>query len=434
MMAQTGGAQAQAPQQPAPAPQQPTAAPAAQAPKQTRLDRLLGGYDQFATGSTDPGSLNPQQRSLMRRQLAMNIGGALSAGQPIAAGVQAHQTGLAEQAEKAEAMRRQQALQEAIAGNGAPAPMPLSGEGGESPQGVALRQQQRAGMTAQIQRLLSAGYVEEADMLSRQMDRMFPEVTYSTLNAGDRSLGIDPISGEPVAAYDHNPTEYQQWLMQKGQAGGGGGGVAAAPPVEGDPRFYTDPVTGRRFYHDGRGWKQVTGVDAGAGGASNPVGNERQQTGAALALTSVFDYTSELTGTPVEELRTMTDDQIRQLILTKGKRTFQGPILGNLPFLAGAANADLLPYSAGAGAGTAMMNNPVGPIVEPDQKVGERMSPNPAQPLTTQANLIIARLRAARGERGVGNLPTPGRAIKRTGTNRAGQRVIEYTDGTREVQ
>lgn len=421
MGAQAGASAAPRPQQ-APAPQQ--------APKPSRLDRMLSNYDKFATAGADPSTLNPQQRSLMRRQLAMQIGGALQAERPIAAGVNSHvqniedqQAFALEQQEKEAVIARQQALQGIFqrGGGGAQAPAgePLD------PNTQAGRMQARAQAQAQYQAMLDAGLFEEANDFSRQIARFYPEVNLTQLNTGDGTNMIDPLSGAPVARYDVNPSDYQQWRMQGGGARAAGGNAAA--PQTAEPQLYTDPKTGVTFYNDGRGWKPVPGGRAGAGAASapEPLGNGRSRSGQAILLDATYSQAAQLTGFTRAQLEQLPPEKVAELVRAKGRRTMQGPVLGNIPFLSAVANADVAPYASLGGAGQAMVLNETGTITKPDQDTAEKSQPNYVQPIEVQADLIQRNLEqaAARGQRAV---------VRRGRSKATGRKVVEYSDGTIE--
>lgn len=188
----------QQPQQPQPQPQ----APAPSAPQgPTRVDRLLRNYDRFALAGADPQAVSPQERSFARRALLMQIGGALASKQPIAAGVNAHMTAQAARAQAQEAARRQQMLTEILGGGGQPTAMPMPGAGGAG----ADVNGQRAVMLNRYQQLLSAGLFEDAAKLSEQINRLYPDETFT-----DAAIMRDPETGELVQVRQGNRGSMQR--------------------------------------------------------------------------------------------------------------------------------------------------------------------------------------------------------------------------------
>lgn len=106
----SGGPAAPAPMPPAPVQAAMPAPAPAQAPAQkpTFLQRLGQGFDQAATaGLIDPSTLTKEQRRILRGQLLMNLGGALSQNRPVGEGFQQQynmiNTRQADQAAKAKA-------------------------------------------------------------------------------------------------------------------------------------------------------------------------------------------------------------------------------------------------------------------------------------------------------------------------------------------
>ena len=157
-----------APQMPVQAPmaapqapvQAPMAAPAqAQQAKPSFFQRLGQGFDRAATGGIiDPTTLTKDQRRMLRAQLLMNVGGALSQNRPVGEGFQAQYKGLKEQQDAAQKAQAQAALQQSFAG------------------GVNSREQ---GMGV-VQNLFAQGFTNEAMELAKNLDELFPQVKYST--------------------------------------------------------------------------------------------------------------------------------------------------------------------------------------------------------------------------------------------------------------
>lgn len=322
--------QPQQPSQPQQAPQQP-------APK-SRLDRLLSRYDQFATGQMDPSLLNPQQRSLMRRQLMMQIGGSLQANGSIAGGVGAHQQTVAQMQERQQMEARQRALREAMSGGAAPmGGMPMKTAAGV-PAGASPNGAQGAGgggareqMVAAYQRLLQGGFFEEADKLSEQINRLFPQEefgegqvvmrngvptlvrygkfgneevldgmdpavkgTLATLS--DRAMLLDPYTGQPMATYQTGMTPYQREklaLEQQKLAQGAGG--AGAPGGLAGPTTHWDPTTKILYRLEGDKWKPDATFGRRYDAAQASVGRAQRQ---AAELTRYANDALELAANP----------------------------------------------------------------------------------------------------------------------------------------
>lgn len=280
------------PQQAMPSPpQQPGGEGAPRPYGESRVDRLLKRYDQFAGGGMNMAELSPQQRSLLRRQLGLNIIGAMMQNQPVAAGVNAHLGAVDEQRKQMAAAQRQQAMQAIFGGGGAepgaPGPLPMAGAGG----GGGM-QGGRAQAVAQYQQLLRAGLFEEAAEFAKQLDAVFPDETFtnaeivldengtpilvrqgnrgslerldyapaieaSQANLIDRIEGINPITGETMWLRDTGMTDYQRarlgqqerkLAMDAANAGGAG-------PGNNGPDTYWDSTTKILYRREGDKWK-----------------------------------------------------------------------------------------------------------------------------------------------------------------------------------
>lgn len=124
--------------------------------------------------------------------------------------------------------------------------------------------------------------------------------------------------------------------------------------------------------------------------------NDRQRTGIELKATAMASYAEQLTGTPAEELIDMNPEDVRKLIEKKGKRIFQGPVMGDIPYISEAVNRDITPYSSQAASGQAAINNPTGIITEADFSIAEKQGPNPRMPIEVQADIIVKALEELR--------------------------------------
>jgi hypothetical protein len=143
--------------------QMPVQAPVAAAPapqaKPSLFQRMGQRFDQAATGGIiDPTTLTKDQRRMLRAQLLMNVGGALSQNRPVGEGFQAQYKALTEQQDTARKAQAQTALQQAFAG------------------GINSREQ---GMGV-VQNLFAQGFTNEAMDLAKNLDELFPQVKYST--------------------------------------------------------------------------------------------------------------------------------------------------------------------------------------------------------------------------------------------------------------
>jgi hypothetical protein len=146
-------------QAPMAAPQMPVQAPEVPQAKPSFLQRVGQRFDQAATGGIiDPTTLTKDQRRILRAQLLMNVGGALAQNRPVGEGFQAQYKGLSEQQDTARKAQAQAALQQAFAG------------------GINSREQ---GMGV-VQNLFAQGFTKEAMELGKNLDELFPQVTYST--------------------------------------------------------------------------------------------------------------------------------------------------------------------------------------------------------------------------------------------------------------
>jgi hypothetical protein len=151
-------------QAPMAAPQMPVQAPMAapaQAPqaKPSFFQRIGQRFDQAATGGIiDPTTLTKDQRRMLRAQLLMNVGGALSQNRPVGEGFQAQYKALTEQQDTAKKAQAQAALQQSFAG------------------GINSREQ---GMGV-VQNLFAQGFTNEAMDLAKNLDELFPQVKYDT--------------------------------------------------------------------------------------------------------------------------------------------------------------------------------------------------------------------------------------------------------------
>lgn len=238
------------PQAPAPAPA-PVAAPQAPAQGQPSFFQRMGQrFDQAATGGIiDPTTLTKDQRRMLRAQLLMNVGGALSQNRPVGEGFQAQYKGLTEQQDAVKKAQAQAALQQSFAG------------------GINSREQ---GMGV-VQNLFAQGFTNEAMDLAKNLDDLFPQVKYSTtptrLQLTDGTV-VAALIGEDgsyktlegvnippefvLATTPRGVTTLNKQTGQFGQILEGTAPAAKAPaagrPAAGKPvNTWTDPDTGIKY-------------------------------------------------------------------------------------------------------------------------------------------------------------------------------------------
>jgi len=176
------------------------------------------------------------------------------------------------------------------------------------------------------------------------------------------------------------------------------------------------------------GVKLPKAADAAAGGGEVAGGfNDRQRGGAQQVANSAIQYAAALTGASPTELASMSPEEVEALVVERGGRLFQGPVMGELPYLSNRVNADLNPYAESMAASQALVNNPSGPVTKPDVDTAAKTVPNPGQKIEIQAKLIADALR--QGQRASGQKSSSkGRTIVRRGTHQ-GRPVIEYSNG-----
>ena len=142
--------------------------------------------------------------------------------------------------------------------------------------------------------------------------------------------------------------------------------------------------------------EQLTTKPSAAKAAASPSGyNERQISGANQVYDSTLSYAEAITGLSKQQLSIMTPSQIEKAVKERGKRVFQGPVMGGIPLISKISNADILPYSMAAAQGQALINNPTGQVTGPDIQQALSTQPNMEQPLGVQARLIRQNLEQA---------------------------------------
>jgi hypothetical protein len=175
-----------APQMPA---QAPVAAPAqmpapaqAQQAKPSFFQRMGQRFDQAATGGViDPTTLTKDQRRILRGQLLMNVGGALSQNRPIGEGFQQQYNALTKQKAEQQALQARKAVSEAFAG------------------GIGNREQ----FMGVVKNLFASGQYEQGMELLSKADDFFKTPKYSTeprefvrKDTGERFTGVLSDTGD----------------------------------------------------------------------------------------------------------------------------------------------------------------------------------------------------------------------------------------------
>lgn len=171
----------------------------------------------------------------------------------------------------------------------------------------------------------------------------------------------------------------------------------------------------------GKGGKADTDAPADSGF------NARQAGGAKQAAQAALNYAAALTGKSPTELAQMLPEEIEALIVEDGGRLFQGPVMGEVPYLSDRVNSDLFPFAESMAASQALVNNPAGPVTKPDVDTARVTVPNPKQPREVQAKLLRNLLEQGMKANGKKS-STATRTIKRRGMHR-GRPVIEYSNG-----
>lgn len=168
------------------------------------------------------------------------------------------------------------------------------------------------------------------------------------------------------------------------------------------------------------------GGKADTGAATRP-GNARSRGAAMTGAQSAYRYASNLTGIPVERLQAMTPDEFEAVVAEQGGRLFQGPVMGEIPYLSRRVNSDIESDVEAMAAQQAQVYNETGMVTKADVDSARSTVANPKQPIAVQA----ARLRAMIEQNSIFNPPSAGtgaRTIKRRGMHQ-GRPVIEYSNG-----
>lgn len=155
----------------------------------------------------------------------------------------------------------------------------------------------------------------------------------------------------------------------------------------------------------------ATGSPGGRGGAGGDAAggvplNGRQLAGTAMQREAILNQVATQTNTQRAEVERLLRDgdpargmtgpeAVADLMRRQGGRLLQGRILGSIPLLSEWANQDVAPYGEGAARGQAMINDPAGPITNPDVEGARAMVPSFRQPIGVQANLIESMLRSS---------------------------------------
>lgn len=142
--------------------------------------------------------------------------------------------------------------------------------------------------------------------------------------------------------------------------------------------------------------EQLTTKPSAAKAAASPSGyNARQASGARQVYSNTLNYAEAITGLSKAQLALMTPAQVEKEVIARGKRVFQGAVMGDIPLISNLVNRDLEPYAMGAASGQALINNPSQGVTGPDVMQALVQQPNWRQPLPTQARLIRQNLETA---------------------------------------
>ncbi|MFC4727152.1 hypothetical protein [Coralloluteibacterium thermophilus] len=136
---------------------------------------------------------------------------------------------------------------------------------------------------------------------------------------------------------------------------------------------------------------------SGAEGGVAATFNDRQRAGAAMQREALLNQVATQTGMGREQVNAILETEgpegVARVLRERGRRFFQGPILGEIPFLSERVNRDITPFGESAARGQAMINDPAGPITTPDVEGARSMVPSIRMPLDVQANLVETMLR-----------------------------------------
>lgn len=352
------------------------------------LQGLLGG------GMYDDAGLTEEEKERLRRQAMMASGAAMLQGSgwsqtPITTG-QAMGAGM-------------QAGQQAH-GDGAQRMMQLRGQ-------QAKAAQERAALEAQkqLQAMIESGAPIDEKMAVRLVSAnpALSNTVQQLLKNRAPAKAATPMSVAAKqlvdAGYTYGTPEFQEAMkvsLEEAKKAKAKGGSSKTPE-----RWVTIPASELQRYNLPAGTvaqvSEKTGqikilakpakAEEGADGGMNP----RQKAGTDLRAEAFANYASQLTGTPVAELRGMSREDLQAHIIKNGKRTVQGGIarmISGIPFVGDGivklANPDLQPYANQAASGQAMVNNPSGPITGADQNAAQTQMPSAEMPLEVQAEML----------------------------------------------
>jgi len=252
-----------------------------------------------------------------------------------------------------------------------------------------------------------------------EMTKIADGVAYNPYGQSDQNLNVTPVGQSTIgqrnasaaasyASARNSDASAARTRASAATAFGGGrtggssfAGVKAPLGYRYLPNGDLEPIPG--------GPKDTGGGDGG----SAPSMNGRQMAGAAMQREAILNQVSTQTGesrAKLEQLLATGDpaqgltgpQAVAALLKRKGGRFFQGRLLGNIPLISEWANQDVAPYSEGAARGQAMINDPSGPITNPDVEGARAMVPSFRQPVAVQANLVESMLRGSSEAPGAG--------------------------------
>lgn len=255
-------------------------------------------------------------------------------------------------------------------------------------------------------------------------DMLTTDVGQSTIRQRDAAAGASRASA--ASTMGRLGIAQQQFALQRSglwNPSGGGGGAGKATPEDRAALADQYGLQGEartRFALTGSlpANMSLTSAPEAAEGDVTATYNDRQKAGAAMQREALLNQVATQTNTPRDRVNQILATEgpagVAKLMRANGRRFFQGPILGEIPFLSERVNRDITPYGEGAARGQAMINDPAGPITNPDVEGARAMVPGIGQPLGVQANLVESMLRMSGG--GGAAQPALGEALGRPRT------------------
>lgn len=149
---------------------------------------------------------------------------------------------------------------------------------------------------------------------------------------------------------------------------------------------------GQRFRADGS-LEDIPGARQPA--AATGAETQKQAVYAKNMAEDALAFAASFTGLPIDQLRSMTPEQVRQAMMSHDRMT-AGPVMGSIPGMGKFANADLEAYSNSAAGKQARINNPTGPVTNADFEVARKSVFSSDKPRKVNADLVYEALVRAR--------------------------------------